>query len=187
MKIKISDEGEICIKNECLMLGYFKQSEITASVFDKEGYFKTGDKGVYDSERFMTITGRVKDEFKTDKGKYISPAAIELEISKNPTIEQICIVGTGIPQPIALVTKSEIGKTTSKDSLTTSLTDSIHTINSSLEKHEKIEKVVVINKQWTIENNYLTPTLKLKRVLIENEYQSDYSNWFNAEETIIYL
>ncbi len=187
VKIKISNEGEICIKNDCLMLGYFKQPEITASAFDEEGYFKTGDKGAYDSEGFMIITGRVKDEFKTDKGKYISPAAIELEISKNPTIEQICIVGTGIPQPIALVTKSEIGKTTPKDSLTTSLTDSINTINSSLEKHEKIEKVVVINKQWTIENNYLTPTLKLKRVLIENEYQNKYSKWFNAEETIIYL
>jgi len=187
VKIKISDEGEICIKNASLMLGYFKQPEITASVFDVEGYFKTGDKGEYDTEGFMTITGRIKDQFKTDKGKYISPAPIELEISKNPTIEHICIVGTGIPQPIALVTKSEIGKITSNDSLTKSLKDSINTINPSLEKHEKIEKVVVINKQWTIENNYLTPTLKLKRVLIENEFQNNYSKWFNAKETIIYL
>ncbi len=187
VKIKISDEGEICIKNECLMLGYFKQPEITASVFDEEGYFKTGDKGEYDTDGFMTITGRIKDQFKTDKGKYISPAPIELDISKNSNIDQVCIVGTGIPQPIALVTISEIGKITSKASLTKSLTDSINALNPSLENHEKIEKVVVINKQWTIENNYLTPTLKLKRVLIENEYQNQYSNWFNANETIIYL
>jgi len=187
VKIKISDEGEICIKNDCLMLGYFKQPEITASVFDEEGYFKTGDKGVYDSEGFMTITGRVKDEFKTDKGKYISPAPIELDLAENSNIDQVCIVGTGIPQPIALVTVSDLGKSASKDQLTKSLNDSINTINPQLEKYEKIEKVIVINKQWTIENNYLTPTLKLKRVLIENEYQNKYSKWFKAEETIIYL
>ena len=100
ISIKLSSEGEICIKNQCLMKGYYKAPEITASVFDEEGFFKTGDIGEYDHEGFLTITGRVKDQFKTDKGKYISPAPLELKMSLNTDIDQICLVGTGIPQPI---------------------------------------------------------------------------------------
>ncbi|MCF6223636.1 MAG: AMP-binding protein [Flavobacteriaceae bacterium] len=118
VQTKLSEEGEICLKNNCLMKGYYKAPEITAAVFDKEGYLQTGDIGEYDDEGYLTITGRVKDQFKTDKGKYISPAPIELEISKNENIEQICIVGTGIPQPIALVTLSEIGLAVKKKLLT---------------------------------------------------------------------
>ncbi len=67
-----------------------------------DGFFKTGDIGEYDHEGYLTITGRIKDQFKTDKGKYISPTPIELQLSGNTDIEQICVVGTGIPQPIAL-------------------------------------------------------------------------------------
>ena len=185
--VKLSPEGEICIKNNCIMKGYFKAPELTAAIFDSEGFLKTGDIGTYDSEGYLTITGRIKDQFKTDKGKYISPAPIELTISENPNIEQICIVGTGIPQPIALVTKSELGNIASKSDLTESLSKAISGVNEHLENHEKIEKVVVINKQWTVENKYLTPTLKLKRVLIEQENQVNYSKWFHSKETVIYV
>jgi long-chain acyl-CoA synthetase len=186
VKIKLSPEGEICIKNNSLMLGYFKAPEITASVFDEEGYFKTGDKGEYDSEGFMTITGRVKDQFKTDKGKYISPAPIELELIKNPNIDQVCIVGTGIPQPIALITLSDIGKKIASEFLSSNLELSVMELNSTLEKHEKIEKVVIIKQNWTVENNYLTPTLKLKRNLIEKEHQHYYKKWFQDKNHVIY-
>lgn len=186
VKIKISPEGEILIKNDSLMLGYFKEPDITASVFDEEGYFKTGDKGQYDTEGFMTITGRVKDQFKTDKGKYILPTPIELTISKNPNIDQICVVGNGIPQPIALVTLSEIGKSSSKNNLTNNLLETIKQVNLSLEKHEKIEKVVLLKTNWTIENDYLTPTLKLKRSQIEKEHQQNYKKWFQDKESVIY-
>jgi len=185
VKIKLSDEGEICIQNKCLMKGYYKAPEITAEVFDKVGFFLTGDIGEYDKDGYLTITGRVKDQFKTDKGKYISPAPIELEISKNENIEQICIVGSGIPQPIALVTLSEIGKTNSKEKITESLTNSINQINPTLEKHEKIEKVVIIKQDWTIENGFLTPTLKLKRNHIEKDLKQYYINWFSCKEKIV--
>jgi long-chain acyl-CoA synthetase len=139
--VKLSPEGEICIKNNCLMKGYFKAPEITASVFDEEGFLKTGDKGEYDHDGYLTITGRVKDQFKTDKGKYISPAPIELQLSKNTDIEQICIVGTGIPQPIALVTTSALGKAKPRAQLSQSLIDSLNDINLQLEKHDKIERM----------------------------------------------
>ena len=141
---KFTAEGELCIKNNCLLKGYYKAPEITASVFTEDGYFKTGDVGEYDHEGFLTLTGRAKDQFKTDKGKYISPSPIEVKLSKNTDMEQICIVGTGIPQPIALVTPSLLGKAKSKEALAESLWKTVSDINPGLEKHEKIEKIVVM-------------------------------------------
>jgi len=185
VKTKLSEENEICIKNKCLMKGYFKEPEITAKVFDKEGYFLTGDMGEYDNDGYLTITGRIKDQFKSDKGKYISPAPIELEISKNVNVEQICVVGSGIPQPIALVNLSEVGKVNTKKNLIKSLTQTIQQLNPTLEKHEKIEKIVLINKDWSVENGFLTPTLKLKRNVIEKELKPYYIKWFSCKEKVV--
>jgi len=185
-KIKLSPEGEICIKNNCLMKGYFKSPEITASVFDKDGFFKTGDIGEYDHDGFLTITGRVKDQFKTDKGKYISPAPIELELSKNTDIEQICIVGTGIPQPIALITLSELSRAKTKEGLSEGLIATVKNVNSSLEKHEKIEKVIIMKEDWSVDNGLTTPTLKVKRNSIEKIHQEFYKEWFEMDDKVIF-
>jgi long-chain acyl-CoA synthetase len=186
VSVKISPEGEICIKNKCLMKGYYKAPEITASVFDEEGFFKTGDIGQYDHDGFLTITGRVKDQFKTDKGKYISPAPLELKLAINKDIDQICLVGTGIPQPIALITLSELGKTKSKTSLCAGLVATINQINSHIEKHEKIEKVIVMKEDWSIENGLTTPTMKVKRNEIEKIHREFYKSWFENEDKVIF-
>lgn len=186
IKTKLSPEGEICIKNDCMFKGYFKEPELTASVFDEEGYFKTGDIGEYDHDGFLTITGRVKDQFKTDKGKYISPAPLELEMSKNTDIEQICIVGTGIPQPIALITLSELAKAKSKEALCASLISTVNLVNPNLEKHETIEKVIVMKEDWTVDNGLTTPTLKVKRNSIEKIHQPYYKQWFENSEKVIF-
>jgi len=185
-KIKLSPEGEICIKNNCLFLGYYKAPELTASVFDDDGYFKTGDIGEYDHDGFLTITGRVKDQFKTDKGKYISPSGLELAISKNPSIEQICVVGTGIPQPIALITLSEIGKAKSREELSADLIETINEVNPIFEKHEKIEKVVIMKEEWSVDNGLMTPTLKVKRNAIEKIHQPYYKQWFETSKKVIF-
>ncbi len=184
--VKLSTEGEICIKNNCLMKGYFKAPEITASVFDEEGFLKTGDKGEYDHEGFLTITGRVKDQFKTDKGKYISPAPLELLLSKNTDIEQTCIVGTGIPQPIALVTLSTLGKEKLKEQLSQSLIATVNEMNEQLEKHEKIERIVIMKEDWNVANGLTTPTLKVKRNNIEKIHQPYYKKWFEDDEKVIF-
>ena len=184
--VKLSPEGEICIKNKCLMKGYYKAPEITAAVFDKYGFLKTGDIGEYDHDGFLTITGRVKDQFKTDKGKYISPAPIELQLSKNTDIEQICIVGTGIPQPIALITLSSLGKDKKKEELSKGLIETIDHINPTLEKHEKIEKIVIMKEDWNVDNGLTTPTLKVKRNSIEKIHQSMYKSWFETKNMVIF-
>ncbi|MCK5402231.1 MAG: AMP-binding protein [Flavobacteriaceae bacterium] len=185
-KAKLTAEGEICILNNSLMKGYYKNPEATAEVFDDEGYLKTGDVGEYDHDGYLTITGRAKDQFKTDKGKYIFPAPIELELSKNPNVDQICIVGMGIPQPILLVVPSEEGKQKSKEELSENLIMMIQNINPTLEKHEKIEKAVIMREEWTVENGLMTPTLKIKRSQVEKIHRPMYRSWFDAEEKVIF-
>jgi long-chain acyl-CoA synthetase len=186
VQTKFTPEGELLIKNKCLMKGYFKNPELTASVFDEDGFFRTGDKGVYDHEGNLTIIGRAKDEFKTDKGKYVSPAFLELEISKNTDIDNICVVGTGIPQPIALITLSELGFKKKQEELADGLVKTIMEVNPKFEKHEKIEKVVVMKESWTVDNGLMTPSLKIKRNAIEKLHQPFYPSWFNQEEIVIF-
>ncbi len=183
---KLSPEGEICIKSDVLMTGYYKEPELTAEMFDDDGFLKTGDIGEYDHDGYLTITGRVKDQFKTDKGKYISPAPIELELLKNANIEQVCVVGMGIPQPIALVIKSLVANDMSKEELNQSFTQSINELNPSLESHERIEKVVVMKEDWTVDNGLLTPTLKVKRNQVEKIHMAMYPSWFESEAKVIY-
>jgi long-chain acyl-CoA synthetase len=186
VKTKLSPEGEILIKNNCLFKEYYKDPETTASVFDEEGYFRTGDKGEYDHDGFLSITGRIKDQFKTDKGKYISPSSIELKLAKNPVIEQICVVGTGIPHPITLITLSEVGNAMTKESLVQSLSDTLVEVNPKLKKYERIEKIVIMREDWTVDNGLITPTLKVKRNSIEKIHQEYYNSWFKTKEKIIF-
>ena len=111
---------------------------------------------------------------------------MEMALLNNLDIEQICIVGMGIPQPIMLVIPSEIGKMKSNVDLSESLLNSILEINPTLEKHEKIEKAVVMKEDWTIENGLMTPTLKIKRSLVEKIHRPMYRSWFDAEERVLF-
>ena len=183
---KLSPEGEILVKSDCLMTGYYKEPEKTAEVFTEDGFLRTGDVGEFDHDGYLSITGRVKDQFKTDKGKYIAPSPIELEYTKNTDIEQICIVGMGIPQPIALVVPSELGKTKSQDELSDSLNNTMRSVNPTLEAYEKIGKVVVMTEEWTVENGLLTPTMKIKRNHVEKIHMPMYKQWFDSEGDVIF-
>ncbi len=186
VQAKLTGEGEICIKSDCLTVGYYKEPGLTAELFDDDGFLKTGDIGEYDHDGYLSITGRVKDQFKTDKGKYISPAPIELQIMKNTDIELICIVGTGIPQPIALIVPSESGLAKSRDELSASLRATIDEINPGLEAYEKIAKPVVMKEVWSVDNGLLTPTLKTKRSQIEKIHMDKYHSWFEQDGLVIF-
>jgi long-chain acyl-CoA synthetase len=177
---------EIRVKSNCNMRGYYKQPELTAEMFDEEGYLKTGDTGEFDSEGYLTIIGRVKDQFKTDKGKYISPAPIEMKLSANADIEQVCVVGMGIPQPIALVVLSAIGKAKSKEEIVKSLSDTMDGINPHLEPYERLETAVIMKDDWTIENGLLTPSMKLKRNVLEKIHVPKYLTWYHQTGRVIW-
>lgn len=183
---KLSGDGEILIKSDCLMVGYFKEPEKTKEMFTDDGFLRTGDVGEFDHDGYLMITGRLKDQFKTDKGKYISPAPIELEYTKNTDIEQVCLVGMGIPQPMALVVPSEIGRKKSNEALIESLAQTRRAINPHLESYEKVEKVVVMKEHWTVDNGLLTPTLKIKRNQVEKIHMHMYKDWFAQAGEVIF-
>jgi long-subunit acyl-CoA synthetase (AMP-forming) len=117
-ELKISDEGELLIRCPGLFSEYYKQPELTAEVFTDDGYFHTGDKAEWDEKlQGYRITGRVKDIFKSAKGKYVVPVPIESHLSANPLIEQVCVIGSGLPAPIALVVLSEASRQLSDDTV----------------------------------------------------------------------
>ena len=167
------------------MDGYYKDTVLTNEII-KDGWLYTGDEGEIDSEGFLKITGRVKDIFKTSKGKYVAPSPIEMALSSNKNIEQVCIVGTGIPNPIALVTLSEIGLNKSKSDLSQSFENTLNIVNDKIESHETINKIVILNKEWTVENGFLTPTMKIKRKSIEKLYKNNYIEWYESETIIVF-
>ena len=181
--IVITEEGEITMKNDCIMQGYFKEDKLTNETI-KNGYLHTGDKGVIDKDGYLTITGRIKDIFKTSKGKYVAPNPIELKLSKNSFIEQVCVVGDNLTQPIALVILSEGKKIASE--IKSSFEELIVSINDQLENHERIKKIVVLKDSWSIENNILTPTLKIKRNIVDEKYKEFYEKWFNSSNQIVF-
>lgn len=186
LQTKIAEDGELREKSDGNMKGYYKEPQLTADAFDEDGYLKTGDIGEYDHDGYLFITGRVKDQFKTDKGKYISPTPIELKVSANGDIENVCVVGMGIPQPIALITLSENGKLKSKETVAESLSATLTTVNETLENYEHLEKAVIMKENWSVSNGLLTPSLKVKRNQVEKIHQSFYPKWFHTNEKVIW-
>jgi len=184
-EVKLSEENEILIKHNALMDGYYKEEEQTSETI-KDGWLHTGDEGEIDQEGFLTITGRVKDIFKTSKGKYVAPSPIEMKLSTNKNIEQVCVVGNGLPQPIALITLSERGHIKEKLDLISNLSDTLQIVNLKLDSHERIHRLVVLQEEWSIENSLLTPTMKIKRKSIEKKYKENYTFWYDSECEIVF-
>jgi long-chain acyl-CoA synthetase len=183
-QVKLGESDEIMIKHEAIMDGYYKEPEMTAETIT-DGWLHTGDEGEIDPNGFLKITGRVKDLFKTTKGKYVAPSPIEMLISSNADIDQVCVVGDGLPQPIALVVKSEIGEKKSMDEFLDSMAGTLNDVNPALDHHEQVKKIVIVKEAWTIENSLLTPTMKIKRNPIEKIYKGRYVEWYEHSDSII--
>jgi len=182
---KITEEGEICVRCLSNMVEYFKEPEKTADTL-RDGWLHTGDVGEEDENGFLRITGRVKDIFKTSKAKYVAPNPIEMKLSNNSNIEQVCVVGTGIPQPIGLVVLSETALEKEKEEVAESLEETLNEVNPMLEHHERMQGLVVVKEGWTPENQLLTPTLKIKRNAIDKAYGSNYEKWYEAGKKVMW-
>jgi long-chain acyl-CoA synthetase len=188
---RISESGELEVKSPSLMLGYYKMPEQTAAEVTADGYFKTGDRGEYDEEGRLRITGRVKELFKTSKGKYIAPAPIENKFNSQ-RVEVTCVTGPNLAQPfillmLALETRKALDEgTINRDALTTEFDHLMTAVNTSLEDHEKLAFAVVVKEQWTMENGFLTPTMKIKRNVIEERYLSLAEGWQNQRVRVVW-
>ena len=186
VEVRLGNENEVLVKSEASMLGYYKEPELTKEMFEDD-WLKTGDEGYIDSEGYLTITGRIKDQFKTSKGKYVVPTRIESKILTNPLVSQACVVGAGIPAPILLCTLSEKAKETEKHSIVDEMKKLLVKINAELEHHEKIAKLLILAEEWTIENGILTPTLKIKRKAIDELFREYYMQWFNLQHQVAFV
>lgn len=184
--IRIDEKtGEILMKAPYVMQGYYKDPEKTAETIE-DGWLHTGDQGRLDEEGNLFITGRVKDTFKTAKGQFIVPSPIEWHFGQDSNIEQICIVGLGCPQPLALIVPSEIGLSKPKEDLKESLTNTLLTVNGELTNYQKVSTIVIVKEAWNSENGFLTPTLKVKRNVMGQRYQDLLLAWHEDKETVIW-
>ncbi len=182
-EIKISDIGEILIKSPCTMKGYYLDDEKTQEVI-KDGYYYTGDKGELSSDGFLKITGRIKDTFKTSKGEFITPSLIENLLAENTNIEQMCVLGLGMAQPMALVVLSEQAQEKSKDAVTQELQASFDKVNKTLKSHEVLNGLIIVKEEWAPENGLMTPTLKVKRNEVAERYQAIVQEYAEAKKVV---
>ncbi|MBR9869628.1 MAG: AMP-binding protein [Gammaproteobacteria bacterium] len=191
VETKISEIGEILVKSPATMMGYYKDEEKTAEAFTEDGFLRTGDKGEIDEMGRLKLTGRIKEIFKTSKGKYIAPAPIENSLMSHDAIEMVCVSGANQTQPHALVVLSEEIRPKSADAafraeIEQSFTKLIEDVNKTVDPHEQLAFITVVSDEWSIENSFLTPTLKLKRNVVEDAYQAKVDGWYAQKQKVIW-
>lgn len=179
---RLTSEGEILVHTPGAMLGYYRAPDLTRDVIDDEGWLHTGDRGEIDAEGRLRITGRVKELFKTSKGKYVAPAPIEARLLAHAPIEQACVSGASMPQPYALVVLMKGARERGDDATLAAIRDEV---NASLDPHERLQAIVIAREPWTVENGLLTPTMKLKRGAIEDRYAPYVRAWYESGNTVI--
>lgn len=191
VETRISEDGEVLIKSPATMMGYYRDEEKTREAFTEDGFLRTGDKGEIDEMGRLKLTGRIKEIFKTSKGKYVAPAPIENRIMSHEAVEQVCVSGANQPQPHALVMlaeeyRSRLSDGRVRERLEQEFVRLLQKVNQSLDPHEQLAFVVVVNDEWSIENGFLTPTLKLKRDVVENAYQAMVDGWYAMKKPVIW-
>ena len=191
VECKIDENGEILVKSPGTMLGYYKNAEKTAEDITADGFLRTGDLGEIDASGRLKITGRIKDIFKTSKGKYVMPVPTEQKLGNNELIESVCVGGSSQPQPVAFIMlpeeiRHQLKQNSKNEEIENSLKLLRNSINETLESHEKISFFVVVNEPWTMENDLLTPTLKIKRNKIESRYEPFLNQWAAQKQEVVW-
>jgi long-subunit acyl-CoA synthetase (AMP-forming) len=188
VEIKIdSTSDEVMIKAPWVMKGYYNDLEKTTEVLTDDGWYRTGDRGRIDNSGHLIITGRLKDTFKTAKGKFIVPVPIEQQLGGNFLIEQVMVTGFGMVQPFALVCLSENTADMSDEELTASLHETLDATNAQLEAYTKLSHFVVFRKPWAEDSGYFTPTLKIKRHVVNDAFKENYELWTSKKGKIVWV
>jgi long-chain acyl-CoA synthetase len=169
VEVKIGDNDEMLIKAEGCTPGYYNRPEKTAELW-QDGWLHTGDKVRIDQDGFIFITGRVKDYFKTIQGKFVAPPPIEGLFAENPHSEQQCLLGRGYSKTVMITVLNEPARQLPKEEIEAAAIATVESINAQIEKHARIGAVIFSQKPWTIENEILTPTMKIRREQIESKF-----------------
>ena len=185
------DNDEIQVKSPGLMLGYYKEPAQTRAALTDDGWLRTGDKGVLDAEGGLRISGRVKDLFKTSKGKYVTPAPIEDKLVMHTAVEACCVTGANLGQPLGIVmlnmeAAQRAVDAAGRSALEASLAAHLQSINALLDPHERLDCLVVVTQPWTVESGLITPTFKVRRNRIEDVYAPHYERWAVERRTVIW-
>lgn len=197
VEVKIAEDGEILVKGPNIMLGYYNKPEQTKEVMDEEGWFHTGDIGVFEDNKFLKIVDRKKEIFKTSGGKYITPQMIENKLKEGRFIEQAMVIGEGEKFPAAFIVpafahiKSWCDKkgytyTTNEEMIKhqdvlRKINEDVERANKDLAQYEKVKKFELLSKEWSIDGGELTPKLSLKRKIILSKNQEAYNRIYTKE------
>ena len=184
--VRLSAEGEVLIKSPGQMVGYYKRPDLDAECFTTDGFFHTGDRGEIRADGLLKLTGRVKELFKTSKGKYVAPAPIENRLNAHPLVEQALVSGVGQSAAYALVVLAEdlrpkLGDAAVRAKVQQELGDLLRDVNQAVADYEQLRMIVVAPQAWTIENGMLTPTMKIRRSRIEAEFEAQLAHWYTSQ------
>ena len=188
---RLSPEGEILVKSPGCMVGYYKRPDLTAEAFTDDGYFRTGDCGHFESNGMLKLTGRIKELFKTTKGKYVAPVPIESRLNNHPMVELSMVSGAGQSAACALIQLSEQHQAQRQDpalqeQIELELARLLEDVNATLNDHEQLRLLVVMNEPWSIENGCLTATMKIKRNAIEASVHQRLNSWYAQPDQVVW-
>ncbi|MHB8950969.1 MAG: AMP-binding protein [Rhodoferax sp.] len=192
VQVRLSEDGEILIKSPGQMVGYYKRPDLDAEVFTEDGFFRTGDKGERRKDGVLKLTGRVKELFKTAKGKYVAPAPIENKFNANPLIEMTMVSGVGQVAAYAMVVLAEtvrptVGDPAVRARVEKELTGLLKSINNDLADYERLQMIVIAPEPWSIENGLLTPTMKIRRNRIESSIEAQVEAWYAKNGKVLWV
>lgn len=183
VQARISPEGEILVKSPGQMVGYYKRPDLDAECFTADGFFHTGDLGSMAPDGQLKVTGRLKELFKTSKGKYVAPAPIENLLNNHPLVESSMVSGLGQPAAYAVVVLGEEFRPKQNDpafraDAQAQLEQLLVEVNAQVADYEKLQMIVVAKDPWSIENGCLTPTMKIRRSRIESVVEPKVDGWY---------
>ncbi len=190
-EVKLSETGEILTRGPAHMQGYFKEPEKTRETMTEDGWLKTGDLGEFDDQQRLKIVGRAKEQFKTSKGKYVSPAPIESKLSAFNKIEACMVTGLGFAQPFALAMLplgrwDALKAPEARKAFSEELAAHLKTVNAQFDPHERLDFVAIVPEQWTVESGFVTPTLKIKRNVVEQHYAAHFAGWAALRQAVVW-
>ena len=191
VEARLGEQSELQIKSPMNMIGYYRDPLATREAFLPDGFFHTGDVAEIAADGQLKIVGRIKEQFKTSKGKYVAPAPIEGKLAAHPDVEACCLMGAGLASPFAVTLISEDARNRCRDpqarvALENSLAGLLEQMNRQLEAHERVAFIALVDGPWTIANGLMTPTLKLKRPLLEQRYQALIEDWKTRNRSVVW-